>query len=82
LKIGDWRLPIEGLTIGEWRSTDRRLAIRQSPIGHQCPLGTPSIGNRALGTPSIGNRALGTPSIGNRALVNPPIGNRQSPIGN
>jgi len=61
LTIGDCRLAIGGLTIGDWRSTGCRLAIV-----------IPSIGNPQIVIPSIGNPQIDNPSIGNRQ---PTIGN-------
>jgi hypothetical protein len=81
LKIAEWRVAIDAMTIGHWRSTDCRLAsgfgdrpsTRQSTIDPQSTTVIPSIDPRTLVIPSIDPRALVIPSIDPRTLVIPSI---------
>jgi hypothetical protein len=99
LQIVECRLPIDGLSIDglsifDWRSPDRRVAIGSSSGRWQLPcrltivndissLDPHSNNRRSIGIRPLANR-FGTPQYGDlhSSLTNPSIGNLQSAICN
>jgi hypothetical protein len=74
-------VPIDGLAIGDWRSTDCRVAI--GLVGDFALVNHSSIVNRSIGTrPLVNHSSIVNPSIGTRALATASIANRQSAVGN
>jgi len=73
LPIADWRLPIDGLTNADFRSTDWRLANGEprwtAPADAQLSIMFPPIGNQQ----SVDRHS---------PIDNPSIGTLQSPVGN